>query len=269
MSGCALRAAKGSFLNVVFRDFQNSHADFELSGSQYSQGVDKTIVEPRLGEDGKPVLLLQGMKSRSVSSGESFAQWFTDVPGVNIRFDDTLKLQPTGNGRKFRFCSSDFFPLDNREGWPLVARERELGHKFWFTTEVSSTFIYRGNEEFFFSGDDDFWVFIGGQIAIDLGGLHPPASETLRLDEFPYRHEEGTLGLKLGEEYSIDIFHAERHTDKSNFCMETNIDFDGTDSGAKINRRSIVARGVAPRLRRVAGDSCGTARRRAQSRRAC
>ena len=215
-------------LNVVFRDFQNSHADFELSGSQYSQGVDKTIVEPRLGEDGKPVLLLQGMKSRSVSSGESFAQWFTDVPGVNIRFDDTLKLQPTGNGRKFRFCSSDFFPLDNREGWPLVARERELGHKFWFTTEVSSTFIYRGNEEFFFSGDDDFWVFIGGQIAIDLGGLHPPASETLRLDEFPYRHEEGTLGLKLGEEYSIDIFHAERHTDKSNFCMETNIDFDGT-----------------------------------------
>lgn len=34
--------------------------------------------------------------------------------------------------------------------------------------------------------------------------------------------------MRIGEKYTIDIFHAERHTDRSNFCMETNIDFNST-----------------------------------------
>ncbi len=31
------------------------------------------------------------------------------------------------------------------------------------------------------------------------------------------------LGIRAGGAYSMDIFHAERHTDDSNFQIETNI----------------------------------------------
>lgn len=137
-------------------------------------------------------------------------------------------LTKTGEGRAFKMCTKDFFPLDGKSGgWPLGDRELELGHKFWFTTEVHTFFQYGGGEQFHFSGDDDFWVFIGDQLALDLGGVHMQAEATLVLDEFPYDHEDGHLGLRVGETYPIHFFHAERHTDQSNFCVETNIDFQG------------------------------------------
>ena len=31
---------------------------------------------------------------------------------------------------------------------------------FFFTTEIVSTFKYRGGEQFDFMGDDDVWVFV-------------------------------------------------------------------------------------------------------------
>ncbi|MBC8071568.1 MAG: hypothetical protein IAG13_24795 [Deltaproteobacteria bacterium] len=36
--------------------------------------------------------------------------------------------------------------------------------------------------------------------------------------------EMDTLGLTVGETYAMDIFHAERHTNESNFRIETTIE---------------------------------------------
>ena len=86
-----------------------------MDPQKYDQGVDTTIVQPRLGRDGKPKFQEEHRQKgrKSVSSAISFGQWFTDVPGINMRFEHTIKLHATGQGRKFKFCIG--FPLSDEE----------------------------------------------------------------------------------------------------------------------------------------------------------
>jgi fibro-slime domain-containing protein len=117
---------------------------------------------------------------------------------------------PPGSGT-YVYDDPDFFPLDG-----MGFGNEGLPHNFHFTTEVHTTFEYKGGETFTFTGDDDLWLFINERLAIDLGGLHPALSATVDLDA-----SSTTLGIDPGQTYRMDIFHAERHTDASNFHVET------------------------------------------------
>lgn len=65
----------------------------------------------------------------------------------------------------------------------------------------------------------DVWLFVNGTLALDLGGLHQPATGTVDLDA-----QAAALGISPGNSYPMDIFQAERHTVLSNFRIETTIE---------------------------------------------
>ncbi|HEY6880693.1 MAG TPA: fibro-slime domain-containing protein [Polyangiales bacterium] len=216
--GCA------TTLEITIRDFTEAHPDFEHFTTA-AQG----IVLPDLGPDRKPVYASTG-GTPATTGPKEFAQWYNDAPGVNRRLSYQLQFMEMGAG-VFVFDSSAFFPIDgmgfgngpNERGidLPLIGQVggSSAAHNFLFTTEAHTVFSYRGGEKFRFSGDDDMWVFMNGKLAIDLGGAHSEQAATIDLDE-----QAATLGLKKGETYPIDIFHAERHTDQSNYHIETTID---------------------------------------------
>ena len=59
------------------------------------------------------------------------------------------------------------------------------------------------------------WAFINGKLAVDLGGLHSPASASVTLNAAT----AASLGLVNGGMYSIDLFQAERHTCGSSYTL--------------------------------------------------
>lgn len=202
-SSFALSAAAATIdLTATIRDFKVSHPDFESY-----LGVDTGIVQAALGADGKPVYA--GLSGNPSTSGQAnFDQWYRDVAGVNQTANITLTATSNAAGL-YTYSNGNYFPIDGQ----LWGNEG-YGHNFHFTTEIHTEFTYTGLGSFSFTGDDDVWVFINDGLVIDLGGVHGAQSASVDLS---------TLGLTSGQTYSLDLFHAERHTTESNFSFTTSL----------------------------------------------
>jgi fibro-slime domain-containing protein len=196
-------------LPATVRDFHRTHPDFEAYTTNM---VVPGIVQPLLDADRKPVYAPSGA-TQCTSGPDAFAQWYHDVPGVNQAIPTSITLTQTASG-KYVYDNDAFFPIDG-QGFG----DEGFNHNFHFTTEIHTSFKYTGGQSFTFRGDDDLWLFVNGHLAIDLGGLHEPAMQTVDLDA---RAPE--FGLVVGHSYPMDIFHAERHTVASTFHIETTID---------------------------------------------
>jgi fibro-slime domain-containing protein len=223
----------GNILLGVVRDFKGrnepgGHPDFE--GPLYGNDITLNLVAAALGTDQKPVYASMCEEGRAspaptcpfgpeTTTLANFDQWYRYAPNVNQPFIVELWFAPQSNGI-FTFQSLFFYPLDNA-GWGNSGTGKEgQPHNFSFTTELHTRFQYRGRETFQFEGDDDVWVFINNRLAVDLGGLHPKVTGSVDLDA-----RASEFGISTGNVYTLDLFHAERHTPESTFRIDTNLSF--------------------------------------------
>ncbi len=188
----------GNILRVIIRDFQASHDDFENATDWNTYEVLSPI-----GESRKP-------EKTSENGPLHLDEWYQNLEGVNQPFAVDLWLEPVED--TFVFDSSAFFPIND---W---------GYKdqYLFTTELHTSFEYKGGEVFTFRGDDDVFVFINGHLAVNLSGVHIEQTGTVDLDQ-----EASDFGLEVGSSYKFDLFQAERQPGGSNFRIETTLAFTG------------------------------------------
>lgn len=246
-------------LTGVVRDFRErsvtgGHGDFERQPNsgfgQYLQQAADT-----LDEEGKPVFRSTGHKQSSqwrdragrniinskeylarlsgdvngamatnaggsLSNAAAFAQWFRDVPNVNVsrQLPLTLVRRPGTNTYTFNDRTDatysgrgGFFPINGE----LFGNSRNDSKNFHFTFELATEFVFeRGSGQVFtFTGDDDVFVFIDNKLVIDIGGVHSAVSQSIDLDRCTW--------LVDGQTYSLKFFFAERHRTQSNFRIDT------------------------------------------------
>jgi len=182
--------------------------------------VTKSYIQSRTG-DTNPAMETQD--GGAATSAASVAQWYRDVPSVNssATLPITLKRQTGTNIYTFDDKSDatysslgGFFPINGQ----LFGNSRNGSKNFHLSYELTTKFTYRKNagQVFTFTGDDDVFVYIGGKLVIDLGGVHGAVSQTIDLDRLTH--------LVDGNEYELKLFFTERHRSQSNMRIDTTLE---------------------------------------------
>jgi fibro-slime domain-containing protein len=165
-------------------------------------GVDPGIVAAVLGADGTPVYAGNSITGTLTTHGAAdFAQWYHDVPGINVSGPLPLLLTPEASQPGINvFDDQAFFPIDDQ----LLGNQGAV-HNFNFTVQAHAMILYNGGESYGFTSDDDLWVFINHHLVVDLGGLHSGTSEDVELDQVA-----GETGIVTGQSFPLDLFYANR-----------------------------------------------------------
>jgi fibro-slime domain-containing protein len=237
---------------VIFRDFRaHTPSDFEPDSTGCPLGLCVGMVADDLDSEGKPVYTGLTDEGVEIESPTSFEQWYRTTPNVNHATAGKLALWKTDEGSYVNRYGAGgepwrpgvdgnplFFPVDDDPFSPAeelsIAQVpefydpslpvdvddngQERMHNFSFTSEVRYWFKYESDQSYQldFVGDDDVWVFINKKLAVDLGGLHPPAPGSVTLDETT----AAELGnMTSGNVYEVVVFHAERHTTASSYKL--------------------------------------------------
>ena len=201
----------------------------------------------------------QGAAQFNVTAGQNPTSWFPF-------------LITSGNGTAAGESNSSYYLHDgviSRDSIGTTYRNQD----FHYSMSGQGYFAYEPGLYFNFQGDDDVYVFINGQLVVDLGGTHGAATYEMTLDDYvtwahavknggqQYKGKSysaldpedkarvDALCLTTGSVYSFDFFYMERHGVGSNLRIMTNMKIVesnlGVDKFAYQNGIEIIDNGMA------------------------
>ena len=149
--------------------------------------------------------------------------------------------------------SSNFYPLNKSAsnttdyGWNNDGK----GNNYYFGMRYDVEFTvgdYTGDLNYTFSGDDDLWVLLDGNVILDLGGIHNAITKTVDVKAAMQK-----LNLDVNKSHRLTVLYMERGGNVSNCYMRftlpnaTFIDVSNNPKASiEINKVSSVDSSVLP-----------------------
>ena len=150
------------------------------------------------------------LSTAGITSSATFAQWYSDVLGVNMSAKHSIELTRNSSG-VYEYLDDDFHPIDN-----MLLGNQGQSHNNHFTYSIRTTFEHDAcaGRFFEFQGADDAWLFVDGKLAMDLGGVLPNMLQHVQIDR---------LGLVDGQTYTFEFFYAQRQSAMAVFRIRTDL----------------------------------------------
>jgi fibro-slime domain-containing protein len=214
------------FLTMNVRDFKRYQGTDPTTNPAFDNvNSEKSVVADALGEDQKPVYMAP-TNALPTFGKALFDQWYDDTPGTNYSVIYPLPVSLTAD-MLYEFDSEKsgtldlhngaerrvFAPIDDGTPYATPFGNQGAPHNLAFTGELHTSFTLTAGGTLQVRGDDDLYVFIDGKLVIDLGGTHAAEAAAIKLDE---------LGLRVGHDYTLDLFYAERFGATGDLAITTN-----------------------------------------------
>lgn len=232
------------YINTWDRKYGGGDKVNQLNGNAFGYGNAATGIIKGVNFD--TGALIMGKNSSNKQMYEP--GFFTNDPkpgkqilsGYKLNFNrngDTYTLtgvnRPDGNPALSNYDSnkgSDFFPLDSIRDLHKDKANNPDWHNCFFGMRYDIEFTigdYLGDLNYSFTGDDDLWAILdakedGGQVVIDLGGIHSAIEKDVDLWEFILGKNYNKLDLTEEERnttHTLTILYMERGADASNCKM--------------------------------------------------
>lgn len=133
----------------------------------------------------------------------------------------TLKDVKDEAGKTLTTAGADFYPLENER--KLSYEHSKNAHNYYFGMRYDVSFKigdYVGPMNYEFTGDDDLWVLLDGNVVLDLGGIHQAASGNVNIWEKLGKTADQLTSEEKEQEHTLTVLYMERGAGDSNCKMK-------------------------------------------------